>query len=215
MIPWSGKTVNVTEFIKVLTGVNYLSKFHFEIFDYDNNLIDANQNLKNKLARIFFYSENITIPSRGLNTEAYTYANGFRFEVPTGTNYGDGNIDVSMHVDKEYQLYDFFIKWMNKIHSKETGFFSFHEKYISKIKIKQLDNTASMGGTLDEFLNFVNEGKGKYVFGIELINCYPKAVGAISFRHDSKDMVKFNVNFSYEKIRYFSNKDEEYPKSVI
>ena len=213
MIPWSGKTVNVTEFIKVLTGVNYLSKFHFEIFDYDNNLIDANQNLKNKLARIFFYSENITIPSRGLNTEAYTYANGFRFEVPTGTNYGDGNIDVSMHVDKEYQLYDFFIKWMNKIHSKETGFFSFHEKYISKIKIKQLDNTASMGGTLDEFLDFVKQEK--YVFGIELINCYPKAVGAISFRHDSKDMVKFNVNFSYEKIRYFSNKDEEYPKSVI
>lgn len=213
MIPWSGKTVNVTEFIKVLTGVNYLSKFHFEIFDYDNNLIDANNNLKNKLDNIFFYSENITIPSRGLNTEAYTYANGFRFEVPTGTNYGDGNIDVSMHVDKEYQLYDFFIKWMNTIHSKETGFFSFHEKYISKIKIKQLDNTASMGGTLNEFLGFVNQGK--YVFGIELINCYPKAVGAISFRHDSKDMVKFNVNFSYEKIRYFSNKNEENPNSVI
>lgn len=210
MIPWSGKTVNVTEFIKVLTGVNYLSKFHFEISDYDNvnNLIEDDSNFNtNKLNNIFFYSENITIPSRGLNTEAYTYANGFRFEVPTGTNYGDGNIDVSMHVDKEYQLYDFFIKWMNKIHSKETGFFSFHEKYISKIKIKQLDNTASMGGTLSEFLDSVKTGS--YVFGIELINCYPKAVGAISFRHDSKDMVKFNVNFSYEKIRYFSNKNEE------
>lgn len=212
MIPWSGKTVNVTEFIKVLTGVNYLSKFHFEISDYDTvkDLVTADNFNEKKLNNIFFYSENITIPSRGLNTEAYTYANGFRFEVPTGTNYGDGNIDVSMHVDKEYQLYDFFIKWMNKIHSKETGFFSFHEKYISKIKIKQLDNTASMGGTLDKFLDSVKEGEN-YVFGIELINCYPKAVGAISFRHDSKDMVKFNVNFSYEKIRYFSNKKEEFP----
>ena len=170
-----------------------------------------------KVENLFFYSDNITIPSRGINTEAYVYANGFRFEVPTSTNYGDGNINVNMLVDANYDLYDFFMKWMNKIHSKDTGFFGFHNTYTTDIEIKQLESTSDSPDYLTMYGSnvgeFVNKTERIHRFRVELGNCYPKAVSAIEFRHDAKDMVKFNVNFSYEKIdyekTYKSNTDRE------
>lgn len=210
MIPWSEKTFNVSEIAKKIKGVTYLSKFYFKLLDDESKLselltngVNGTRNLL--LEDLYFYSDNITIPSRGLNTEAYTYANGFRFEVPTGTNYGDGNINVNMMVDVNYDLYNIFINWMDKIHSKETGFFSFHNKYTIDVRIMQLSTYESYGKDLNEFVQNVNSDSGLELFKVDLVNCYPKAVSAIEFRHDAKNMVKFNVNFSYEKINYFGN----------
>ena len=95
--PFSGqRRFNVSDIGKKITGVNYLSKFHFEIDLNKGDIVGdkwratldlaKGNDLENKLKDIFIYSENITIPSRGLNTEAYVFSNGFRFEVPTGTN---------------------------------------------------------------------------------------------------------------------------------
>lgn len=210
--PFSGqRRFNVSDIGKKITGVNYLSKFHFEIdlnkgnVNWRNTLDLADGNdLENKLKDIFIYSENITIPSRGLNTEAYVFSNGFRFEVPTGTNYGDGNISVNIRVDEKYELYNFFINWMNLIHSKETGFFAFQNTYVTDIRIRQIHDSqpASQYNNFIENVSFNSDSKKGFVYGVDLINCYPKSVGAIQFRHDAKDFVKFNVDFSYEKINY-------------
>ena len=209
MTPWTNnKAFNVSQFTQRIKGVQYLSKFYFKLLDNENyrDLFEASPDLKDKVENLFFYSDNITIPSRGITTETYSYANGFRFEVPKSTNYGDGNINVNMLVDANYDLYDFFINWMNKIHSKETGFFGFHNTYTTDIEIKQLESTSDYPGNLPMYGptvgEFVVKTEKTHRFKVELGNCYPKAVSAIEFRHDAKDMVKFNVNFSYEKIDY-------------
>ena len=57
---------------------------------------------------------------RGINTDPHTYANGFRFEAPTGSNYGDGDISISMMVDHKYEIIEmgigesFIEQWSNK-----------------------------------------------------------------------------------------------------
>jgi len=205
---------SVSDIIRKIKGQAYLSKFYFEIEPgrratkfliaiLNSTVGNTSIGSEIELRDLFFYSQGITIPSRGLNTESYVYSNGFRIEIPTSTNFGDGNINIPIISDNKYILYDFFIKWMNKIHSKETGYFTFHDDYTTNLFIKQLDYTAA-----DDITNNINSFHGgmtkdkTFVYGVELINCFPKAVSAIEFRHDSKERVEFNVNMSYEGINY-------------
>ena len=128
MTPWTNnKAFNVSQFTQRIKGVQYLSKFYFKLLDNENyrDLFEASPDLKDKVENLFFYSDNITIPSRGITTEAYSYANGFRFEVPKSTNYGDGNINVNMLVDANYDLYDFFINWTHTFVRVNTLIFTF------------------------------------------------------------------------------------------
>jgi len=205
----------VSDFIRKIVGVPYLCKFYFEITStkgttfeslLSNSTTQDNVNAQNKLnlKDAFFYSQGITIPSRGINTENYVYSNGFRIEIPNGSNYGDGNINIPIISDNRYTFYDFFISWMNIIHSRETGFFSFHDDYLANITIKQLDYTATgdIADSLTSFHNNMSATSSNFTYGIQLINCYPKAVSAIEFRHDAKERDEFNVNMSYEGINY-------------
>ena len=44
-----------------------------------------------------------------------------------------------MMVDHKYEIYDFFMDWMNKIHDKNTGYFHFII-VILNLDIYQLNN---------------------------------------------------------------------------
>jgi len=210
---------SVSDFIRKVTPNLYLCKFYFEILD-KNNLED--KFLKNsptqkgygeveklKLRDAFFYSKGITLPSRGLNTDQYLYPNGFRIETPTGTNYGDGNISIPMIMDDRFAFYDFFSFWMNLVHSKETGYFSFYDDYIADLEIRQLRSTTQdkefgqdVTDSLHQFHEEMSAKAGNWVYGIKLRNAFPKAVSAITFAHDAKEAVSFEVNFAYEGIDY-------------
>lgn len=213
---------SISDILRKVRGVNYLSKFYFEIeggaddflkdllFDSSTqSQLPASNMLE--LRDLFFYSKGISIPSRGINTDTYTYSNGFKIEIPTGTNYGDGNINIPIQSDDKYTLYDFFIKWMDRIHSKETGFFRFHDDYTTNLHIKQLDykTTDETTESLSKFHNEMSDvfNSTKFVYGIKLINCYPKAVSVIDFSHDNKEKVEFNVNMSYEGLNYLAPVD--------
>ncbi len=199
---------SVSDIITKLNGQAYLSKFYFEIEPGPESFLDNIIGPDIKLNESFFYSQGITIPSRGITTEMYTYSNGFKVEIPTGTNYGDGNINIPLICDNSYTLYRFFINWMDLIHSKQTGFFSFHDDYTTNLFVKQLDYTSSKTFTNDinSFHdNMSVKSKENCIYCIELTGCYPKAVSAIEFRHDSKERVEFNVNLSYEGINYIES----------
>jgi len=213
-----------------ISGVNQLSKFYFDLPKIRNESSDrtnlvkkawdlttadlpgASQALKN----IYFYSENITIPMRGINTDPHVYANGFKFEAPIGTNYGDGDIAITMIVDKDYYLYDFFMNWMNQIHSKNTGYFSFHDQYVTDIDIYQLNNVGVDFSKNSNFDNMIADTtKGFVNYKVSLGNCYPKSVTAIEFKHEAaNERTKITVGFTYEKIDYENPKRNKIDLSV-
>lgn len=211
---------SVSDFIRKVTPNLYLSKFYFEILEVnklEEEFLENSPTQKSypdveklKLRDAFFYSKGITLPSRGLNTDQYQYPNGFRIETPTGTNYGDGNISIPMIADDRYAFYDFFTFWMNKIHSRETGYFGFYDDYVANIAIRQLRSTtrdiASDSHDVTDSLNAFHEkmsaGAGNWVYGVMLKNAFPKAVSAITLAHDAKEAVSFEVNFAYEGIEY-------------
>jgi hypothetical protein len=214
------KRFSVSDFIRKVTPNLYLCKFYYEILETNNleeEFLSKSPTQKGyteveklKLRDAFFYSKGITLPSRGLNTDQYLFPNGFRIETPTGTNYGDGNVAIPMIADDRYAFYDFFTFWMNKIHSKETGFFGFYDDYIADIAIRQLRSTTedrrSRDDDVTDGLNAFHEemsaGAGNWVYGVILKNAFPKAISAVTFAHDAKEQVSFEVNFAYEGIDY-------------
>jgi len=216
---WKDKPnqATIVDMMKMISGLHQLSKFYFHI-DYTrpNNvklLHDqySTSDYKSDIERMFFYSENITIPNRGINTEAHTYANGFRFESPAGTSYGDGDISISMHLDKNYIFHEFFMNWMDLIHNRNTGYFSFHNTYVADIEIYQLNafgvDVSNSRYASQVFANLIaTEGKNFWVYKVKLSNCYPKSVSAIEFNHSAREeRSKINVGFTYEKIEYERN----------
>ena len=222
---WKDKPdqATIVDMMKMISGLHQLSKFYFHI-DYTrpNNLkllYDrySKGDYKSDIERMFFYSENITIPNRGINTEAHTYANGFRFEAPAGTSYGDGDISISMHLDKNYIFHEFFMNWMDLIHNRNTGYFSFHNTYVADIEIYQLNafgvDVSNSRYASQVFANLIaTEGKNFWVYKVKLSNCYPKSVSAIEFNHSARDeRSKINVGFTYEKIEYERNTGRKAP----
>jgi hypothetical protein len=207
---------SITDLKNKITGLNQLSKFYFDFPEIRNKTFDRKTGEKSLfsewytekhfevLRNLYFYSENITIPMRGINTDPHTYANGFRFEAPTGSNYGDGDISISMMVDHKYEIYDFFMKWMNSVHDKDTGYFSFHNRYTTNLDIYQLNNIGVKFSENNDMENMIaDKTKNFFNYRVHLGNCYPKSVSAIEFKHDSRDeRVKITVNFTYEKVMY-------------
>ena len=216
--PWFSEGYNrkfsITDLRNKITGLNQLSKFYFDFTEIRTGTIDSESNLQdlikkdgkywNVLKNLYFYSENITIPMRGINTDPHTYANGFRFEAPTGSNYGDGDIAITMIVDLDYKIYDFFMAWMNSIHNKKTGYFSFHNRYTTDLNIYQLNNIGVEFSKNNTFESMIADRSTRFFnYQVELRNCYPKSVSAIEFKHESKDeRVKITVNFTYEQVYY-------------
>ena len=206
---------SITDLRNKITGLNQLSKFYFDFPEIRNNRFVRNEGEESKIAEwvnespeilenIYFYSENVTIPMRGINTDPHTYANGFRFESPVSSNYGDGDIAITMIVDHKYKIYDFFMNWMNSIHDKTTGYFSFHNRYTTDLDIYQLNNIGvefSKDNTFDSMI--ADRSKRFFNYRVHLGNCYPKSVSAIEFKHESRDeRVKITVNFTYEQVYY-------------
>ena len=218
--PWISegynRKFNITDLKNKITGLNQLSKFYFDFPEITNKEFRRKsgeesfitkwytEKHKEVLKNLYFYSENITVPMRGINTDPHTYANGFRFEAPTGSNYGDGDISITMIVDHKYEIYDFFMQWMNSVHDKTTGYFSFHNRYTTDLNIYQLNNIGIKFSDNNDMENMIADKTNNfYNYHVHLGNCYPKSVSAIEFKHESRDeRVKITVNFTYEKVMY-------------
>ncbi|MEK9694696.1 MAG: hypothetical protein VW270_02970 [Candidatus Poseidoniales archaeon] len=220
--PWE-KTgrFNITKLREKISGLNYLSKFYFDFPDLRSGNLKSDSLVRealkkvpsNFLENLYFYSENITIPMRGINTDPHVYANGFRFEAPIGTNYGDGDIAITMNLDKNYYLYDFFMAWMDQIHSRKTGYYSFHDRYVTDLYIYQLSNNdvefpdnRTFADMIAEYENENNPNvyTGLIAYRVFLGNCYPKSVTALEFKHESSgERAKITVGFTYEKVDYW------------
>ena len=90
-----------SSFLRKIVGVSYLCKFYFEInsktgtniedlFDNSGTQTNAPGAEKISLRDAFFYSQSITIPSRGITTDTYSYSNGSGWDVGVTNSTNNG-----------------------------------------------------------------------------------------------------------------------------
>lgn len=194
--------ISIHNLQRKLTPLPKLNRFYFKVEGLDDLLRPYKQDA------LFFYSRAITVPSRMINTDQYTYANGFRREIPSGSTFGDGNITIQMFLDDDYEIYELFVKWMDKVHNMNNGYLSFEDDYTADLNIFQLPSRSNiLNGDQTEISLGTNDTASSFKF--KLGKCFPKSISAIDYSHESTDYAKINVNIAYCNVEYISTTTEE------
>jgi hypothetical protein len=148
-------------------------------------LIDMVPN-DHKMVQMF--CDQAQLPDLNISTsQSRTY--GEVREVPYENLYG--NITMSFYVDSNFIVKDFFDRWIMSISNQTTRHFNYYNEYISpSIDIIILNNAQSA------------------VYGVKLLECYPKQLQAVSLDYASKDIVKLSVSMNYKYWRSTAISDQ-------
>ena len=123
-------------------------------------------------------------PYLSLSTATVKYQ-GPSFQVPYEQILEEVHLDF--FIDDEFNNYNFFKNWFEKILDPKTKDFEFLANYGQDVQIFQLD---SNGETIDN---------------VKLLNAYPKTISEIDFAHDNDNEIQtFNVSFVYDGLEFGS-----------
>lgn len=109
-------------------------------------------------------------------------------------------ITLTFIVDRQFKVKEFFDEWANMIVDPTTRLVGYYEKYAKNIKIITQDT------------------KDNNTYETELFEAYPKTIGAITLDHNSKDIAKLQVTFSYKhhvNNRLQSPDNDKQPKKLF
>ena len=131
---------------------------------------------------IALFCDQTQLPDLNINTTPIKTYGEVR-EVPYETMYG--NVNFSFYCDSNLIVKHFFDKWMLLgISNPDTRHFNYYNDYISdKITINMITN--------DE----------REVFKVDLFECYPKQMQAVSLDYASREIIKIQVSMNYKYWR--------------
>lgn len=165
--------------------------------------------------------EVVALPGTAVSTQPNRIYGPAR-EMPYEKLYA-GDLQMTFRMDESMYLRTFFNFWHDVIHDKVTGDFNYSNHYTSDILIYQYatqqaetqqknrqDHSASSENQFYEKppnqfqlqleLDPVADYLQKPIYGVRLIECYPKLIGEIELGYAQNDTyMKQTVDFAYRK----------------
>lgn len=99
-------------------------------------------------------------------------------EVPYDKLYD--TVTLSFHVDRKMLVKKMFDDWMQYIQNPVDRTFQYYKNYITDMVIE------------------VQDLSDRTTYQVQMFECYPKAVSAVSLNAESKDTMRLNVTFQYK-----------------
>lgn len=130
------------------------------------------------LQKVLLFCDQVQLPGQNFSTTQNRIFGEFR-EVPYERIYD--NITMSFYVDKELKVKQLFDDWQNKIANPKTRTYGYYDDYVCPVM------TIEVQDLLD-----------KTRYAVTLHECYPKAVTSIQLDHNSKEVMKVQVNMQYK-----------------
>ena len=131
--------------------------------------------------------DTIEFPGRNIDTSADENIYGPTREIADGYTYADLQATFRCSSDLREKL--FFETWQRLAYNPQTWSMGYYDDYTGGIQIYQLDQ------------------KNKRRYGVELVECFPKAIAAQQMTHEQATGVqKIQVTFTY---RYWKNLTDE------
>lgn len=109
-------------------------------------------------------------------------------------------ITLTFIVDRQFKVKEFFDDWSNLVIDPTTRLAGYYEDYAKDMKI------------------IVQDTKDNNTYETELFEAYPKTISAITLDHNSKDIAKLQVTFSYKyhiNKRLLSPDNDKSPKKLF
>ena len=185
--PNSGK---LNEFIQTVKseGLARTNRFAFNFSLPQMLLSGTNPYMENSRLSSMLV-ENVQLPGVNLNTIQNRTFGEFR-ETPYETMYD--NINVTFYVDRQMKIKHLFDAWILGVQGYDTSNpgngtgtrqFRYYKEYITDVTI------------------WVYDTLGQSYYAVNLYECYPKTLSAITLDNNAKDIMKLNVTFQYKYWR--------------
>ena len=131
--------------------------------------------------------ENISFPGRNIDTTEDTNIYGPTRQIATGFSYAE--VTATFRCSRDMREKRYLEAWNKLAYNPTTWSMQYYEDYVGSVQIFQLDDN-------DE-----------RTYGVELIEAYPKTIGAQTLDYSSTDQIhKLTVGFSY---RWWKNISDE------
>ena len=131
------------------------------------------------------YAESVSLPGRSFSTSDIKFGTGFTQKMPYNSIFDD--VSVTWRMDEAMGIKDYFDRWQNIIHNKDSGYMGFYENYKSDMTISVLNKN------------------NQQVYRCQLFDVYPLSVAAVELSHGSvNEIAKLQVTFAYKTWSSFS-----------
>lgn len=141
---------------------------------------------------VSMYCDQIQLPSSNIATQPHRTWGETR-EMPTERLYE--NINISVYVDGDMKVKQYFDNWINLIQNKNMRTYNYYINYVKDIDI---------------IVQSISLNDDKDIYGIKLVECYPKTISAIQLDYAAKDIMKLNVTFTYRYWRKLEDVNSSY-----
>ena len=131
------------------------------------------------------FVESVDMPGRTLDTTDFkTY--GPKRSIVTGHSFS-GEITMTVYCDKYLRQRGFFETWQKAAFDQGTNNVHFYDEYTGGLRIYQLGSFAE------------NADRDRISYGVELFECYPKTISAVSYNQaESGDVQKISVSLAFK-----------------
>ena len=130
--------------------------------------------------KISMRCESIDMPGRALNTTTDSNMYGIAPEIVDGITFG-GTLTMTFQASSDLEERVFFESWQEMAWNKGTWNVGYYKDYIKEIEIYVLD---------------INNTRR---YGIKLMECFPKEIGASSLSYtQATDIIKIPVTMQYK-----------------
>ena len=139
----------------------------------------------NKIQRgLRAYVDSVDMPGRNLDTvDLKIY--GPKRQIVNGHSFS-GEITMSVYCDKYMRQRSFFEMWQKAAFDQGTNNVHFYDEYTGGLRIYQLGAFAG------------NQDRDRIAYGVELFECFPKTISAVSYSHGDTDSIqKISVSLAF------------------
>ena len=139
----------------------------------------------NKIQRgLRAYVDSVDMPGRNLDTvDLKIY--GPKRQIVNGHSFS-GEITMSVYCDKYMRQRSFFEMWQKAAFDQGTNNVHFYDEYTGGLRIYQLGAFAG------------NQDRDRIAYGVELFECFPKTISAVSYGHGQVDEIqKISVTLAF------------------
>ena len=183
----------LNDFIGSVASEGLMGSSKFEVMIGIPNIITSKNLYVGDLKKIQLYCDSITLPGMSLSTtQARTF--GEIREMPYERLFD--NVTMNFYVDNGMHTKLFFDTWINSIQDPYTRKFNYYKGptgYISDISLKVFDINSQQR------------------YQVDLFECYPKSISAITMDYSSKDVMRLQVSMNYKY--WLSNTTD--PKNTV
>ena len=173
--------MNISDITKqiIKRGISKLNRFQLEIVEpprLSNNDNFIKYGVSSFINDLNFQCESVNIPSTNIET------NEDLFITPVKKSFSE--LKVTIRVGADMKEKKFFDAWCNNIINENSFVVSYLDNIKTSINIYKM-----------------NDDLTKKIYGVQLIDAYPKTVGEVTLSQDSSEYMTIDVNFVYRKTK--------------